>query len=162
MLARRMAYGIERHFTVVELGAGTGTLTRAIREAGVPERKLHLVERDPDFAAILEREFPGARTYCANAESADSVLPALIGRADCVVSGLPILWFDKDKKGAILESAFRLLRRGGFLQQFTYLGKPPVSRELLRELGIDARLVGMAPLNLPPAFVYRFTRSRAV
>lgn len=161
MLARRMALGIGADFTVVELGAGTGTLTRAILAARVQEQNLHLVERDSDFVAILEREFPVARIHRGNAESADALLPELVGHVDCVVSGLPILWFDRGKKAAILESAFRLLRPGGFFQQFTYLGKPPVSRSLRRELGLDARLVGVAPINLPPAFVYRFSRLAA-
>ena len=75
-----------------------------------------------------------------------------------MISGLPILWFNRDKKAAILSEAFELLKAHGRLQQFTYLGRPPVGPKLLAELGLRATLLGIAPMNLPPAFVYRFER----
>ena len=85
-------------------------------------------------------------------------LAALRGRVDYVISGLPILWFNRDKKAAILSETFELLKPGGCLQQFTYLGRPPVGPRLMAELGLRATLLGIAPMNLPPAFVYRFER----
>ncbi len=156
MLARRMAVGIGAGHTVVELGAGTGTLTTEILKAGVKARNLHLVERNAAFADILRRRFPGAHVHHAEAGDLADVIP--VRDIDSVVSGLPILWFERSKKRAILKAAFEVLRSGGFMQQFTYFGKPPVGSRLLRELGLSATLVGLAPLNLPPAFVYRFER----
>ena len=76
-----------------------------------------------------------------------------------MISGLPIVWFDKDKKTRILDATFTLLKRGGALHQFTYLGKPPVGKRLMKDLRLEARLIGMTVANFPPAFVYRFTRS---
>lgn len=43
-------------------------------------------------------------------------------------------------------------------RQFTYLGKPPIGKRLMKQLGLDARLLGLTVANFPPAFVYRFTR----
>ena len=80
------------------------------------------------------------------------------GRVDYVISGLPILWFSRETKAAILSEAFELLKPNGRFQQFTYLGRPPVGPKLLAELGLGATLLGIAPMNLPPAFVYRFER----
>ena len=51
-----------------------------------------------------------------------------------------------------------LLKSGGKLHQFTYLGRPPVGPRLLKELNLRATLLGIAPMNLPPAFVYEFAR----
>jgi phospholipid N-methyltransferase len=75
-----------------------------------------------------------------------------------VISGLPIVWFDNEKKTRILDATFTLLKRGGALHQFTYLGKPPVGKGLLKALDLDATLIGLTVANFPPAFVYRFTR----
>lgn len=75
-----------------------------------------------------------------------------------MISGLPILWFNREIKAAILSEAFKLLKPDGRFQQFTYLGRPPVGPRLLTELGLRATLLGIAPMNLPPAFVYRFAR----
>ncbi len=72
---------------------------------------------------------------------------------------MPILWFNRDKKAAILDEAFALLGPAGRLHQFTYLGRPPVGSRLLAELSLRATLLGIAPMNLPPAFVYRFERA---
>jgi phospholipid N-methyltransferase len=103
--------------------------------------------------------FPGATIVHADAQTLSERLSALAGTVDYVISGLPIVWFDKDKKTRILDATFTLLKRGGALHQFTYLGKPPVGKRLMKDLRLEARLIGMTVANFPPAFVYRFTRS---
>jgi hypothetical protein len=44
------------------------------------------------------------------------------------------------------------------LHQFTYAGRCPIDRDVRSELRVESVLLGIAALNLPPAFVYRFTR----
>jgi phosphatidylethanolamine/phosphatidyl-N-methylethanolamine N-methyltransferase len=158
LLARLMATGLRSGARVVELGAGTGTLTDAIVASGVQPQDLYLVEQNAAFVAILERRFPRATVLHADAAALRAHLGEAAGAIDCVVSGLPLLWFDRDTKRRILGEAFALLRPCGCFHQFTYLGRPPVGRGLLDELGLDAALIGVSPINLPPAFVYRFTR----
>jgi phospholipid N-methyltransferase len=158
LLAKLMASGLRDGARVVELGAGTGTLTDAIVANGVQSRDLYLVEQNEAFVGILERRFPQATVLHADAASLREHLGTVVGSIDCVVSGLPIVWFERDTKRRILGEAFALLRPRGCFHQFTYLGRPPVGRGLLDELGLDAELIGVSPINLPPAFVYRFTR----
>jgi phospholipid N-methyltransferase len=153
-----MATGVHAGASVVELGAGTGTLTTALLDAGVREEDLFLVEQHADFAAVLRRRFPRATVVEADAATLARALGVLRGCVDYAISGLPILWFNRDKKAAILAETFELLKPHGRLQQFTYLGRPPVGPKLLAELGLRATLLGIAPMNLPPAFVYRFER----
>jgi len=47
--------------TVIELGAGTGTVTQALLGAGVRQDRLLIVERNPPMAAFLRQRFPGVR-----------------------------------------------------------------------------------------------------
>ena len=47
--------GREGH--VIELGAGTGEVTKALLAAGIPGERLALVERDTELAAFLRRRF---------------------------------------------------------------------------------------------------------
>lgn len=157
-LARLMATGVHPAARVVELGAGTGTLTEALLEVGVRPENLFLVEQHADFVAVLRARFPGATVIEADAATLTRPLGVLRGSIDYVISGLPILWFNRDKKAAILEEAFALLTASGRFHQFTYLGRPPVGSRLLAELRLRAELLGVAPMNLPPAFVYRFER----
>ena len=157
-LAKLMATDVHAGACVVELGAGTGTLTTALIDAGVREQDLFLVDQAPDFAGVLRARFPQANVVHADAATLTRQLGALRGRVDYVISGLPILWFSRETKAAILSEAFELLKPDGRFQQFTYLGRPPVGPRLLAELGLGATLLGIAPMNLPPAFVYRFAR----
>lgn len=157
-LARLMATGVHPAARIVELGAGTGTLTEALLEVGVRPENLFLVEQHADFVAVLRARFPGATVIEADAAALTRPLGVLRGSIDYVISGLPILWFHRDKKAAILEEAFALLAASGRFHQFTYLGRPPIGSRLLTQLRLRAELLGVAPMNLPPAFVYRFER----
>jgi len=158
MLAKRMAAGLGSDSRVIELGAGTGTLTDGLRETGVQERNLVLVESTAEFAELLKGRFPEATVLTIDADSLETALPESIGQFDCVISGLPILWFPRPKKIAVLNAAFAMLQPEGFIRQLTYFSRPPVADSLLRELGIEAQLDGRAPLNLPPAFVFKLRR----
>jgi phospholipid N-methyltransferase len=74
-----------------------------------------------------------------------------------VISSLPLLCFSPDKRYRALRQALRLLKPQGHLHQFTYGGRCPVDKDLRALLRTNTVLLGIAALNLPPAFVYRFT-----
>src|SRR5215468_9352324 len=46
---------------VVELGAGTGEVTKALLAKGIAPERLALVERDPELSLFLRRHFQGPR-----------------------------------------------------------------------------------------------------
>ena len=58
----------------------------------------------------------------------------------------------------VMQQALQLLKPHGRLHQFTYAGRCPVDKDLRSLLRLDSTLLGVAPWNLPPAFVYRLTR----
>jgi phospholipid N-methyltransferase len=155
-LARLMASGVVAGERVVELGAGTGTVTEAILRRGVLAQDLTLIERNAEFAAILRRRFPHCRVVRADALSFSQQMDR--GMFDCVVSGLPLLLFSIEDKVRLLEQALSVLGPRGRLQQFTYAGFCPIGRDLRVRFGLRASLVGVAARNLPPAFVYRLER----
>lgn len=145
---------------VIELGPGTGVLTRALLARGVPPHRLALVESDPHFADALARRHPQAtllRMDAAHLGQTDS----LFGdeRACAVVSGLPLLSMPKAQVAAIIQGVFaRQLRSDGMFYQFTYGPRCPLPASLLEQLGLQATRVGSALLNLPPAAVYCISR----
>ncbi|HEX7080073.1 MAG TPA: methyltransferase domain-containing protein [Gammaproteobacteria bacterium] len=158
-LGRLMTLGIGPGSRVLELGAGTGTLTQAILDRGVSPADLFAVEQNPKFAAILKDRFPSCTIVTADAQSLSRHLHSLRGSMDYVVSGLPLLLFTARQKMRVLEQAFSMLMPQGCLHQFTYGGRCSVGRALLSRLGLDAALIGVAARNIPPAFVYRLTRA---
>jgi len=145
---------------VIELGPGTGALTRAVLARGVPPHRLALVEADPRFADALSRRYPEATILRMDAARLGET-GSLFGeeQACAVISGLPLLSMPRAKVAAIVQGVFeRHLRRGGMFYQFTYGPRCPLPADLLGRLNLQARRVGSALLNLPPAAVYCISR----
>jgi len=143
---------------VIELGPGTGVFTRALLARGVKECDLTLVERNTDFVPLLQARFPEARVLNMDAARLDPLNLHRSEKAAAVISGLPLLVMPPRRVLAILAAAFRCLRSGGALYQFTYGLTCPVRRPYLDRLGLKATRVGGALRNLPPATVYRISR----
>ena len=149
--------GREGH--VIELGAGTGEVTKALLAAGIPADRLALVERDPELASFLRRHFAGPRIVEGDAARLPKILSEQgIGSVSAVVSSLPLLSLPADVVRGNVEGVFDALPRGGALVQFTYGPAQPVPRSLSQAL----RLVGTRGpriwRNMPPAVVWTFRR----
>lgn len=86
---------------VVELGAGTGKLTRAVSSLGV---RVVAVEPDPRMRAVLQRN--GLEGVNGSAEE----IPIGDGEADAVIAGSCVHWFDLERA---LPEIHRVLRHGG-------------------------------------------------
>src|SRR3974390_1359042 len=86
---------------VIELGAGTGKLTRAVASLGV---RVVAVEPDPRMLDVLRSGgFEGVQ---GSAEE----IPIADGEADAVVAGSCVHWFDLEQA---LPEIHRVLRPGG-------------------------------------------------
>ncbi len=146
---------------VIELGPGTGAFTDALLARGIPEDRLALIEMGQNFVNLLRYRLPRATVLAMDATRLGKV--ELFGgdKAGAVVSGLPVLAMPPRAVMLILHGAFVHLRENGAFYQFTYGPVCPVKRPILDRLGLVAKRVGGAMINLPPASVYRITRKAA-
>lgn len=144
---------------VIELGAGTGEVTKALLAAGIPADRLALVEREAELASFLRRHFPGPRIVEGDAARLPRLLEQQgIKSAAAVVSSLPLLSLPAEIVNGIVHSVFEVLPRGAALVQFTYGPSPPVPktlREGLRLVGARGKRIWR---NVPPAVVWTFRR----
>lgn len=143
---------------VLELGPGTGAFTYKLLKRGVRQQDLTLVEYGSDFMKILQLRFPSARVLWMDAGRLTTERLYDGAPVGAVVSGLPLLNMSTRKVISIVGGAFSYVRPGGAFYQFTYGMSCPVSRPVLDRLGLRAKLMDRALLNVPPAAVYKLTR----
>ena len=150
---------IEGPGAVVELGGGTGSITRAILAAGVAPADLFVVEREAALCDVIATRCPGARVLRGDARELKSLLRhAGVSHVKAIVSGLPFLAMDKRVGRRILHAAFSVLAEDGEFLQFTYGVNPPISRDAQSALGIVGYRSGWVLANLPPAAIWRFRK----
>ncbi|MCC7272118.1 MAG: methyltransferase domain-containing protein [Alphaproteobacteria bacterium] len=157
-LARAMAAEVDLAVpgAIVELGAGTGSVTAALLQAGVPRGRLWAVERDPAMAAVLRERFPGIRVVEGDAGDLAAILRGEgVEVAAAVVSSLPLVSLPRALVTRIVEGSFALLHPEGRYIQFTYGLISPIP---LRRFRLEARRVRRAWRNLPPAMVWCYRR----
>ncbi|WP_128253523.1 class I SAM-dependent methyltransferase [Falsirhodobacter deserti] len=140
---------------VVEFGAGTGKLTRAILDRGIRPQDLTVFETNPDFCDLLRRRFPGITVHCASAATASGTVEAGIG---AVISGLPLLSMTETVQMNIIGSAFRMLAPGASFTQFTYSSRAPIAEGVAAELLLRCERGPKIWANLPPARIWQYRR----
>ncbi len=122
-LARAMARSVDPggEGLVVELGPGTGPVTRALVERGVARERLLLVEYDDGFCRLLAQRFAPVRVVQGDAYDLPRTLAGLLDRPiGAVVSSLPLLNQPPEKRAKLIADAFALMGEGGVFVQFTY------------------------------------------
>ena len=144
---------------VLEIGAGTGVITRALLEKGISPERLFVIEQDPSLAAFLRREFPNICVRRGEALDAGCILAEeAIGRVETVVSSLPLRNLPAADQVETVRAMVNALAHGGQLIQFTYAAGCPIPSQ---KLDLKAECLGRVWMNFPPAAVWRFTRNRA-
>jgi phospholipid N-methyltransferase len=153
-LARSMVRGIDwvKAKCVVELGAGTGPITKELIRAASPTTKLVIVERDPDFCRLLRDKFPTYDIVEGDACRLDEILAARsIKRADHVISGLPLPSFPTAVRDSVIRMSAKVLGPEGEFRQITNM--PWIYQGLYKSYFRDVSFK-LVPLNLPPGGVY--------
>jgi phosphatidylethanolamine/phosphatidyl-N-methylethanolamine N-methyltransferase len=143
---------------VVELGGGTGPVTRAILDIGVPADRLIVVERDPVLHHHLSQRYPNVRVLQGDALHLQQLLRREgIHPVKAIVSSLPLLTMKKAIQHRIGSQAFAALDPGAPFIQFTYGLFSPLNRRLL---GVHGTVEDRVLQNLPPASVWLYRKGR--
>ena len=148
---------LDRPGVIVELGPGTGAVTQALVDRGVPQERLLLIEYSPEFCTLLRERFPGATVMQGNAYALGEVL-AEVGQPPVasVVSGLPLFTRPLPERQALLSAAMAAMAPGAPFIQFSYALVPAVQGLV----GITWSTSRWVLANLPPARVWAY-RSEA-
>jgi phosphatidylethanolamine/phosphatidyl-N-methylethanolamine N-methyltransferase len=127
--ARRMASVVDPTSgkPVLELGPGTGVITKAILERGIAPEKLFAVEYAPEFVAHLKGRFPAINLIQGDAFNLDDTLGDNAGlEFDSIVSGVPLLNFPVEQRVRYVEDLLNRIPAGRPVVQLTYGPRSPV------------------------------------
>ncbi|WP_300600299.1 methyltransferase domain-containing protein [Niabella sp.] len=134
---------------MVELGAGTGSITRHLLEQLNVGSRLAAFEINPQLFDKL-RPLQGPQFHPINDDVCRLQQYVQNSTVDYVISGLPLANLNTRTKKCILDAVKSVLKPGGFYIQFQYSLN---DRGLLRRMFPLVQL-GFEPINIPPAFIY--------
>jgi len=184
-LARAICSNMKGHrgpWNILEVGPGTGAITREIAKTMHKDDNLTAIEINQSFADHLQTDIDTLKDY----EKARDRIKVVVGRLedlvgenlyDCIISGLPMNNFDSEMVTRIFEVFRRLIKPGAPLSYYEYFairdlkypfvkksekqrlkGITEVVGEEIRKHQIKSRRVW---LNVPPAVVRTLVLKKA-
>jgi phosphatidylethanolamine/phosphatidyl-N-methylethanolamine N-methyltransferase len=157
--ARKMASVIDMSsgLPVLELGPGTGVITRAILQRGLNPENLVSIEYSMEFYHHLKRIMPEVNFINGDAFNLKKTLgPPKDQTFDCVISGLPLLNFPMTARVALLEDLLQRIPAGRPVVQFSY---GPVSPILAKPESYVIEHFAFVMRNIPPAQIWVYRRA---
>jgi len=139
----------------LETGPGTGVVTQALIDAGIPAERIVSVEYDKDFCKHLKKRFPDVHVIRGDALDLESTLGEFRDiKFSAALSGIPLLNLPKKKRAPYLEGLLDRLVPGGVISQLSYSFVPP-QEAIPGRLAVDKSK--WVTFNFPPgrAWVYR-------
>jgi phosphatidylethanolamine/phosphatidyl-N-methylethanolamine N-methyltransferase len=139
---------------VLELGAGTGSLTQGLVRAGCSYERIIALEREPALVALLRRQFPAITVIAGGATRVGEYLAGTVERLEGVVSSLPIKWFPAAAQHAVVRPCLDMLAPNGRFEQLTNSFSSPLP---VNRLGIASHEVARVWLNLLPTQIWVYS-----
>ncbi|MFN7090671.1 MAG: phospholipid N-methyltransferase PmtA, partial [Allorhizobium sp.] len=155
--AKRMASVIEPKsgLPVLELGPGTGVITKQILARGVPAEKIVSVEYSEDFYRRLVEDYAGVNFIHGDAFDLKNILGDFADKTfDCVISAVPMLSFPMEARIQLLEDLLSRIPEGRPVVQITY---GPISPIIAKPDRYHIQHFDFVVRNIPPAqlWIYR-------
>jgi phosphatidylethanolamine/phosphatidyl-N-methylethanolamine N-methyltransferase len=144
---------------VIELGAGTGAVTRQLIRNGVASSDLTLMEIDAQLGGHLRRTFPAVDVIISPAQELAKIWRERNGPpVGAVVSTLPMRLFSKKLIRSVMRNSLETLAPGGLFVQFTYRQGSPAPLRITNKLGLSAEQYCRVWVNFPPAAIWVYQK----
>ncbi|MEQ8480699.1 MAG: methyltransferase domain-containing protein [Hoeflea sp.] len=141
---------------VLELGPGTGVITRAILARGLDPAHLVSVEFSPEFHARLKLDHPSINLILGDAFELEATLGEFgAWKFDCVISGIPLLNFPVEDRVRLVEDLLDRVPAGRPVVQFSYGLTSPVPARLA---DFEVSHHDYVVRNVPPARLWLYRR----
>ncbi|MBK9163327.1 MAG: methyltransferase domain-containing protein [Acidobacteria bacterium] len=159
-LARAMVKGIEPgpDNIVLELGVGTGAITKQLRSAGANSENYLGIEIDPSLVRSLRGSFHDLNIVAGDASDiAEIHRRSGLGRVGYIVCCLPFVSLPNDVGGKILAEVEKLMTEGCMFRMYQYAHgyySPSAIklRDFMRKRYGRSRRSPLIVKNIPPAY----------
>jgi len=155
-LCRRVAREVRRgpDEWVLELGAGTGVVSRALLDSGLPPGRMMALEIVPEMADHLRLQMPGVEVVEGDARALPDLIPrSRHGRIGTVICGIPLVLLPLAEQRRFIDSIEAVAPGRGFLH-YSYCVTSPLPH---RKHRLSAKREAWTPWNVPPASVWRYS-----
>lgn len=145
----------EKQAYIVEFGAGTGNVTRALLEKNIPPSRLLVFEYSKSFADYLKKSFPGIRVIQDDAANLPQYLPHN-AYAACIVSSIPFVSLPKNVSLNIIGTMKNVIE-DRLIIQYTYA---LTKKTILEENGFVIQKRHIIWKNVPPACIHLYRQAQ--
>lgn len=113
---------------VLELGPGTGVITKEILGRGFEPSKIVSIEYSDEFYTYLLENYPGVKLVNGDAfDLANTLKDVEYESYAGVVCAIPLLNFPMEQRKSIIHESLKLIASNGPFIQLCYGPKPPVA-----------------------------------
>ena len=142
---------------ILELGPGSGAITKQILARGIEPENLISVEYTKSFIPGLRERYPSVDFIHADAFNISEIAKARgIKQFDTIISSLPLLNFSLIQRLRLVKMMLKLLTPGRPMVQFSY---GPFSPLPIKSKQYEVEFLDTVLYNLPPARIWAYSHS---
>lgn len=150
---------VNKNSNILEVGAGTGKLTRELLKSGVDEKNIKTIELDVDFHKFLEKNIPNVHHINGNAFDVDKLIKKdWLENVDVIVSVIPLMYMSESDRNKLTKKLFQSVGKNIPIIHVTYNPSSP----LKNNKDIKSSRLHSVWFNFPPGFVWMYEETNKI
>ena len=148
---------------VIELGVGTGAITKFLQELVPDERSYLGIELDDGLVRLLVKNFPDLNIVCGNAsEMSDIHANSGLGKVSYIISCLPFVSLPGEIRDGVLNEVDKFMQKGCLFRTLQYahgyyLPSAIKFRKMMQERYGKEKRSSLVVKNVPPGYSLTWT-----
>ena len=164
-LAREMLKGVkpDADNIVIELGVGTGAITKFLEELVPDNRSLLGIELDEGLVRLLSKSFPDLNIVCGNAAEMSEIHERSgLGKVSYIISCLPFVSLPGEIRDGVLDQVDKFMQKGCLFRTLQYahgyyLPSAVKFRKMMQERYGKEKRSPLVVKNVPPGYSLTWT-----
>jgi phospholipid N-methyltransferase len=148
---------------VLELGVGTGAITKFLQELVTHERSYLGIELDDGLVRLLNKNFPDLNIVCGNAaEMAEIHERSGLGKVSYIISCLPFVSLPAEVRDGVLSEVDKFMQKGCLFRTLQYahgyyLPSAIKFRKMMQDRYGKEKRSPLVVKNVPPGYSLTWT-----